>query len=374
MADAQPPVGNPGEDPVDVVMEDVGGAPANDGMDEDPTVPDPFEVREAVGMGLGCFATRDISAGERVLVEKCRLTCFSYSNRHDIMEDLIENYKKLGNEEREQCLSLHASEDWEVSKRVWRVLNKFDMSIEEKEEYARLYLVFEANAFSLEEADKLDDGTVISAGIDGIFLKASRFNHSCDPNLSYTTTVVPGFWIATATRPIRKGTQLTVTYIPPFPSRDRRQATLQSWGFTCRCIRCEGWDDDYDKELLEACRLQGLVPEEAEGIPQEANEDPGHARLRRRIELTRKLRWPHALVFAYHDLGAYLMYQADELLEEDANRALELLEESRIIIGNAVVLGTRHFGSNDSIVAEIQSELVLANRRIQRIHDEEGIA
>lgn len=118
--------------------------------------------------------------------------------------------------------------------------------------------------------------------------------------------------------------------------------------------------------------MQGLVPEEAEGIPQEANEDPEHARLRRRIELTRKLQWSRALVFAYYDLGTYLMYKSDELAEEDANRALELLEESKIIIGNAVVLGTRHFGSNDSIVADMQSDLASASRRIQRIHDDEG--
>lgn len=174
MADAQPPVGNPGEDPVDVVMEDVGGA-ANDGMDEDPPVPDPFEVREAVERGLGCFATRDISAGERVLVEKCRLTCFRYSTTQDVMEDLIENYKKLGKEEREQCLSLYASKDWEVSKSVWRILNNFDMSVEEKDEYARLYLVFYENNFAIEEADRLDDGTVISAAIDGIYLKFRVF-------------------------------------------------------------------------------------------------------------------------------------------------------------------------------------------------------
>ncbi|OTA80955.1 hypothetical protein M434DRAFT_380657 [Hypoxylon sp. CO27-5] len=386
---AEPPVTNPVEDPVDVPMTDAVQnpveEPAVDPMDvlmEDPvaqpvqnTIDDsePFEVRESEGKGLGCFATRDIFAGNQILLEKCRLSCGNYATRAQTVDDLVKNYKKLSQEEKNQYLSLYASNKWEHVRDIHHTLSEFGLPIEEKEEYARLYLVYLGNCFAVDDGVRDQDGTILVEARDGIYLKASRFNHSCDPNVTYSAMQIPGYWAATATRNIKKGTELCITYIPLFPSREKRQRRLRGWGFTCRCTRCEGWDEDYDKDLLEACRMRGLVPEGAEGIPQEDDEEPEHARLRRRVELAEKLQWQHTLFFSYHDLAVYNIFLSTDLRKTDADEALTVLEEAVHILDTAIPIGVQLYGDNDATVADARDDLKSAHQKIQRIKNEEGI-
>lgn len=67
----------------------------------------------------------------------------------------------------------------------------------------------------------------------------SLFNHSCDPNV--TERVSGGSMVLYATRPIKKGEELYVSYVPMgnMP-RQMRQRVLRKWfGESCRCLRCE---------------------------------------------------------------------------------------------------------------------------------------
>ncbi|KAF7321718.1 SET domain-containing protein [Mycena kentingensis (nom. inval.)] len=78
-------------------------------------------------------------------------------------------------------------------------------------------------------------------GHNGIFLQASRFNHSCSPNA--TTRFDPASFalMVTTLRPIAKGEEITISYIdlPAIPTRDARRVCLQSHHrFLCKCSRC----------------------------------------------------------------------------------------------------------------------------------------
>ncbi|KNC76720.1 hypothetical protein SARC_10794 [Sphaeroforma arctica JP610] len=79
---------------------------------------------------------------------------------------------------------------------------------------------------------------------EGLGYYASMLNHSCDPNVKGGP--VSGTLEYTATRAIRKGEELTVSYFDNsliFQSlQERREALLASHAFQCCCNRCIGPD------------------------------------------------------------------------------------------------------------------------------------
>ncbi|KAJ8523417.1 hypothetical protein ONZ45_g139 [Pleurotus djamor] len=90
----------------------------------------------------------------------------------------------------------------------------------------------------------------------GIFITASRCNHSCVPNTIrrwHPSTLTLNL---EAVRPIKPGEQITVPYIPPDQPRSERVAQLQdAYNFTCRCPACHlsekrrSVDDDVRQQL-----------------------------------------------------------------------------------------------------------------------------
>jgi len=91
---------------------------------------------------------------------------------------------------------------------------------------SRLLTIFRSNAYNTG-----DDHV-------GLFPKTARINHSCRPNCG-------NFWseknkerIIYAQREIKKGEEITVSYIPLLKSIKERQARLQQYGFVCDCSAC----------------------------------------------------------------------------------------------------------------------------------------
>ena len=86
----------------------------------------------------------------------------------------------------------------------------------------------------------ITDTTLQAIGI-GLYLRASLFNHSCDPNAtqsfifdgnSYRLRVY-------ANRSIAKGEEIHISYIDlTYPNWWRRQQLWRSYGFFCNCSRC----------------------------------------------------------------------------------------------------------------------------------------
>ncbi|POW08776.1 hypothetical protein PSTT_07253, partial [Puccinia striiformis] len=80
------------------------------------------------------------------------------------------------------------------------------------------------------------DSTVYGA----LFLSASRFNHSCRPNVVDYLTPDTMTMHTKAAEPIAKGEELTLDYTSPEAYRKARQEKLKdSWNFICTCSHCQ---------------------------------------------------------------------------------------------------------------------------------------
>ncbi|KAI1139948.1 hypothetical protein F5Y05DRAFT_412127 [Hypoxylon sp. FL0543] len=139
------------------------------------------------------------------------------------------------------------------------------------------------------------------------------------------------------------------------------------------------WDDQYDRDLLEACRSQGLLSADAEHAPPHEFEPPEHAILSRRIELLRKLEWMPALFFAILNLAAYFTHVAEALVETDVQGvdsregALIALEQAEQHLLEAIEVGTRLWGDKDVFVWETHDDLNRNRRRMARIRAAQGV-
>ena len=89
---------------------------------------------------------------------------------------------------------------------------------------------FDANNFQMGKAQR------------GIFLRASRFNHSCRPNAYFAWNGTSRRLTIHAILDIPANTEIFLNYLPQDylkPVAQRRQALRQKYGFTCSCVACE---------------------------------------------------------------------------------------------------------------------------------------
>ena len=83
-----------------------------------------------------------------------------------------------------------------------------------------------------------------SAAIGSVFATCSRFNHSCQPNLSHRWDRKQGTLVLRAMRDIACGTELTISYREEYlegsgvPCTARRKQLWTDFGFWCACERC----------------------------------------------------------------------------------------------------------------------------------------
>ena len=70
----------------------------------------------------------------------------------------------------------------------------------------------------------------------GLYVNCSFFNHSCNPNCFYFG--IANMVIVKAIKDIKKGEELTVSYIEPKPMALRKNELLK-WDFTCDCKYCK---------------------------------------------------------------------------------------------------------------------------------------
>jgi len=89
----------------------------------------------------------------------------------------------------------------------------------------------------------------------GLFLTASRINHSCVPNADHSYDDKSGYKSVFANRDIHAGEEITISYINHYNSRALRQMELRTWGFVCRCPAC---DKNHPRSGAYEQRLQRL--------------------------------------------------------------------------------------------------------------------
>ncbi|KAI0530432.1 hypothetical protein GGR58DRAFT_518484 [Xylaria digitata] len=244
----------------------------------------PFEVKPSEDKGLGAFATKDIKPGEIVLVDYTTIILKGAEDWAEQCQRMVEIYEALSLEEQEQWGSLAASS---TERRMIRTKFQFSrrkpdgskFSEAEQQKYTMLKLQLDCNCFDLRNNRA------------GLFLNASRFNHSCDPNLWYEADIKDGRWVARACRDIKKGEELFISYILINNPLEERRAAIAGWGFVCDCPKCSGGSDTYTASLEDARdAANGIEPDRNRPLPVFGNtmEEIGQ-RLHKQINLLREI-------------------------------------------------------------------------------------
>jgi hypothetical protein len=184
----------------------------------------PVQLRDVPGCGVGAFATRALKRGECILAELPLL---------EWRLEAGQPVTKASLEARVSTLSPMAAEHFFAL-----------CQNAEHGDVKTAYGIWLSNAFP---TDGTNAGTSPTRAADAgrrssaVYTTYCRLNHSCVPN-------VHGAWNPTrrrqtmfALRDIERGEQLLVSYLAVLDQpRDARRAELaSSFGFECRCTRCQ---------------------------------------------------------------------------------------------------------------------------------------
>eukprot|EP00397_Hematodinium_sp_SG-2012_P040633 GEMP01044560.1.p1 GENE.GEMP01044560.1~~GEMP01044560.1.p1 ORF type:complete len:344 (+),score=93.21 GEMP01044560.1:91-1122(+) len=162
----------------------------------------PYCVMSLPGKGLAAVASRKIAAGELIIEEQPVLARPKGQEMHPAMLD------KLPEATRSAIMTLHDSFLVDGHKTLQGIMN--------------------TNAFV---GSPEDDGV--------LFLKISRFNHSCVANCAQRFHPYRNTETVYANRVINKGEELCLEYIDTRASTGIRQKTLRTkYNFTCTCEAC----------------------------------------------------------------------------------------------------------------------------------------
>jgi hypothetical protein len=174
-----------------------------------------YLVKPSHGKGLGVFAAHDLEIGDIIMREtpmiKIQPPKVAKGNPYPMstISSLVrEQFEVLQPEMQDDILSL-----------------TFHESTVEKANADKLGAIFRTNAYN-------------SGAQIGLFPRIARINHSCRPNLSYYWNEKLNKRIVYATRPIKKGEEVFVSYIPLLLTHEERQKHLDRYGFKCHCEAC----------------------------------------------------------------------------------------------------------------------------------------
>lgn len=292
------------------------------------------EAREVHGKGLGMLATAPLAKGQLVLEEAPALTFPWVQDFEDFWHSGGDVPSVLEAQLREWVEGL--SED--AQREFWSLHDH--------------YASASACGVALTNALPVGEDSEGAA----LCLAASRFNHSCVPNVNHTWHEDRGVYTFRAMRDIEAGEELTICYATDIlygTAEERRDETKERFLFRCKCTACSqgpGRREASDRRRSEMRRLDDVVKKvlDAHGQPQEAARGSrgGDARLVAAQEAVEALvtlldeelegnPWLKSL--AYQD-GSEVAYVAQD--EERVERLLEdAYEQSLLAEGEGGAMG-----------------------------------
>jgi hypothetical protein len=180
-----------------------------------PGPPEAYVVQPSEGKGLGVFAAHNLEIGDVVMretpiikIQPPKVAKGSPYPMFAISKLARDQFEALSPDAQEEVLSL-----------------TYHGNATEKETMDKLGIIFRTNAYNT--GDKI-----------GLFPKIARINHACRPNTSYYWNENFNKRIVYATRGIKAGEELSVSYISLLLTQEERQKQLDRYGFTCQCDAC----------------------------------------------------------------------------------------------------------------------------------------
>lgn len=196
-----------------------------------------YTVRAVPSQGYGCFATTVIKRGTRILAESPLLTVPEADYMH---ADVEASFSKLSAKNQLLYFTLHSAHSQDPASWPTKihpsVTGKERERIREQHEArmgksASLVSIFQTNCMEMN-------------GGAAVYVHTSRFNHSCNPNAYFSWNAAIGKETIHVIREIRKGEQITVSYIDLAVDKEVRLWQLKHYGFVCDCEACTG--DEHD--------------------------------------------------------------------------------------------------------------------------------
>ena len=206
-----------------------------------------YKVVPIVGKGLGCVALKDIKKGTIILEEKSQMNVKEVKNslitdNNDSTLITLKQYEKTGKID----IVVNVSTNKDHCKIVESAVDAFNqMDVDDKTEFWKLY-----DAVNPEEPDFFG---IFNTNNFGTFfgIKASRFNHSCQPNAEVTFSMDENKMIRIfALTKIKKGQEIMILYgdrdVPMRCREERRSFLRAKWKFDCHCQLCEAEESEND--------------------------------------------------------------------------------------------------------------------------------
>ncbi|KAG9228295.1 hypothetical protein BJ875DRAFT_527639 [Amylocarpus encephaloides] len=200
------------------IAEKIASLPAF-GLKERPVLrddrPPPYEIKHVVGKGMGMIANRTIFRGERLFA--------------NAVTGIFHNEAFLARSAREYRLRTDLIEK-AVHQLPGDSRKKFHAMIGQPGGHSEVVGKLNVNTFS-EDFGGEEHSIMIP--------EPARMNHDCRPNAMYYFDPRTLVHYTHAARTIYAGEEITITYIDPLQTREKRLEAIQrSWGFDCACALC----------------------------------------------------------------------------------------------------------------------------------------
>jgi hypothetical protein len=192
-----------------------------------------YTTQAIPGKGRGLIATARISRGARILSESPLFKVPRDTNDLQLLKSIIaRELKNLNKDQQRAFLTLHNAHQGSE--------NPF---------------------LGIARTNALPLGSGAAEG--GIFLEASRINHSCSHNAQNTWNANLHQLTIHVFKEVEKGEEITISYLPGSEHYTQRQMTLQkNFGFTCTCQLCSlplAQRQESDRRLNEITRLDSII-------------------------------------------------------------------------------------------------------------------
>ncbi|KAK0375564.1 TPR domain-containing protein [Colletotrichum melonis] len=213
-----------------------------------------FTVRQAIGKGLGVFASRPILTGQRILTDQALLTITSSDSN-----SILRQAQFLSTADRDSLLSLSTNSSkssifsWVES--IWRSKSAPQDTVSNH----TILNIFRNNNFN------------IGNQTQALFPQVARLNHSCVPNAQGNFNKDLNAFTIHATRNIEPEEEITISYLDEHLGlRQSRQTALHDgYGFTCGCSACSPTTSSEAGEVRRA-----EIQRKLELFAEAASEDP----------------------------------------------------------------------------------------------------
>mmetsp|Transcript_6886 Transcript_6886/g.15840 ORF Transcript_6886/g.15840 Transcript_6886/m.15840 type:complete len:294 (-) Transcript_6886:998-1879(-) len=215
---------------------------------------EPLVVDTHSARGRITVADRSYEVGEEVLAEAPALVWPAGSD-----DSFVLKFLEGAEEQRESILQLaHLSPDSKTERVARLGMTAADVyeSLRERMETAgwqledlhRLLIIKDTNCFPFygKRASGYEEGASTGAARQGMFPRCAKVNHSCRPNVMFSSQTEDGRLRLIAIRRIEEGEEVTFSYLGEdgdIMSCGQRAERMRGKDFCCSCARCQGYDD-----------------------------------------------------------------------------------------------------------------------------------